>query len=73
MQESRRKFIQTSVTASTALLFPSLQTFALHKPQFNMNANFDLKIMATNWGFNGTLDEYCIKVKKEGYDGIEIW
>ncbi|HEV7620381.1 MAG TPA: TIM barrel protein, partial [Flavisolibacter sp.] len=21
----------------------------------------------------GTLDEYCAKVKKEGYDGIEIW
>jgi sugar phosphate isomerase/epimerase len=29
--------------------------------------------LATNWGFTGTLDEYCAKVKKEGYDGIEIW
>lgn len=38
-----------------------------------MNADFKLKIMATNWGFNGTMDEYCSKVKKEGYDGIEIW
>lgn len=33
----------------------------------------DLKIMATNWGFAGNLDQYCEKVKKEGYDGIEIW
>ena len=38
-----------------------------------MNKNFELKILATNWGFNGTIDEYCAKVKKEGYDGIEIW
>ena len=38
-----------------------------------MNKNFKLKILATNWGFNGTIDEYCSRVKKEGYDGIEIW
>src|SRR2546423_13617137 len=38
-----------------------------------MNKNFELKILATNWGFPGTLEEYCAKVKKEGYDGIEIW
>ena len=38
-----------------------------------MNTGFELKIMATNWGFPGSLDEYCAKVKKEGYDGIEIW
>ncbi|MEJ0081485.1 MAG: TIM barrel protein [Puia sp.] len=38
-----------------------------------MNNNFKLKVLATNWGFNGTLDAYCAKAKKEGYDGIEIW
>lgn len=38
-----------------------------------MNKNFTLLILATNWGFTGSLDEYCAKVKKEGYDGIEIW
>ncbi len=38
-----------------------------------MNNNFKLRLLATNWGFGGTLDEYCAKVKKEGYDGIEIW
>ena len=42
-------------------------------PNKNMNNNFKLKLLATNWGFNGTLDAYCAKVKKEGYDGIEIW
>ena len=37
-----------------------------------MNKNFELKILATNWGFDGRIDAYCEKVKKE-YDGIEIW
>ena len=34
---------------------------------------YQLKLMATNWGFPGTLDEYCAKAKGAGYDGIEIW
>lgn len=34
---------------------------------------FELKILATNRGLNGSVDDYCAKVKKEGYDGIEIW
>ena len=38
-----------------------------------MNKSFELKILATNWGFGGTIDEYCSKVKHDGYDGIEIW
>ena len=38
-----------------------------------MNQNSGLKILATNWGFKGSLDEYAAKVKQEGYDGIEIW
>lgn len=41
--------------------------------QLIMNNNFKLLLMATNWGYEGTLDSYCAKVKKEGYDGIEIW
>ena len=30
-------------------------------------------MMATNWGYQGTMDSYCAKVKQEGYNGIEIW
>jgi hypothetical protein len=71
MHDSRRKFIRTSIEA--ALLLSSLKTIASIKPPLSMNQKFELKILATNWGFNGTLDEYCAKVKKEGYDGIEIW
>ena len=37
------------------------------------NPKIQLKIRATNWGFEGTLKEYLSKVKQEGYDGIEMW
>ena len=37
------------------------------------NSKLQLKVLATNWGFEGTLRDYIAKVKKEGYDGIEIW
>ena len=71
---NRKKFITTAGTASTALLLSSLDSLSsVHKPFHHMNANFELKVLATNWGFPGTLDEYCAKAKKEGYDGIEIW
>lgn len=32
-----------------------------------------LKIYATNWGWEGTLTEFCKASKDEGYDGVEIW
>lgn len=74
MQSNRRRFIKTSATAVTALMLSRLQAVARDNA-FDMSngKKFDLKILATNWGFNGSLDDYCAKVKKEGYDGIEIW
>ena len=38
-----------------------------------MNKNFELKVLNTSWGFPGSVDEFCVKTKKEGYDGIEMW
>ncbi|MFI5186735.1 MAG: sugar phosphate isomerase/epimerase family protein [Chitinophagales bacterium] len=71
---NRRNFVGLSASSTAALLLSSLDTFSsTDKPAFTMNKNFELKILATNWGFGGTIDEYCSKVKKEGYDGIEIW
>jgi len=71
---NRKDFLQLGTSSTAALLFSSLETFsATNKPAFAMNKNFELKILATNWGFNGTVDEYCSKVKRDGYDGIEIW
>jgi sugar phosphate isomerase/epimerase len=56
------------------MLLSSLDLFASpYKPVTNMNNSFQLKVLATNWGYPGSLEEYCSAVKKEGYDGIEIW
>ncbi len=49
----------------------SFEKLAQAQP-FTMNKS-DLKILATNWGFPGTLAQYIKKVKEEGYDGIEMW
>ncbi|MER0440620.1 TIM barrel protein [Emticicia sp. W12TSBA100-4] len=67
----RREFI--SLTATSALL-SSVETLAQEKPLLsNVDSKFQLKIMATNWGWSGSLDAFCAAAKKEGYDGIEMW
>src|SRR5689334_19293145 len=73
MQQNRRRFIQQTTAATTALWLSCLKISASELPSFTMNKDFALKILATNWGFPGSLDEYCGRVSKEGYDGIEIW
>ena len=70
MSTNRRKFLETT---TTALLLSSLRGFATPLSAIKADNNFKLKILATNWGFKGSMDEYCSKVKTEGYDGIEIW
>jgi len=73
MPFNRRKFLKQSTAAGFATVLASIDQFANPiKPISKMN-KADLKILATNWGFPGTLNEFCEKVKKEGYDGIEIW
>ncbi|MDP4261415.1 MAG: sugar phosphate isomerase/epimerase [Bacteroidota bacterium] len=71
---NRRNFLQTSGSATTALLLSTGELFApAPETPPRINNDFKLKLLATNWGFGGTVDEYCAKVKKESYDGIEIW
>lgn len=70
MSTSRRKFIQAT---TTGLLLSSLKPLASPQHVSSLQSAFQLKIIATNWGFKGTVDEYCAAVKHEGYDGIEIW
>jgi sugar phosphate isomerase/epimerase len=72
LKQNRRKFIETTASATALLMLSSVAAFAQTKlPQQNMNKNFELKLLATNWGFEGSVDAYCDKVKKAGYDGIE--
>jgi sugar phosphate isomerase/epimerase len=70
MSVSRRGFI--GLTGS--MIISALDTVAASKNFLNPeNKSMDLKIFATNWGYPGTLEDYCARVKKEGYDGIEMW
>lgn len=72
MSINRRQFITSSATVSAGVLLSSLETFA--KPIMQPSqAGYSLLIFATNWGFSGSWDEFCAKVKKAGYDGVEIW
>ncbi|MEP6951717.1 MAG: sugar phosphate isomerase/epimerase [Ginsengibacter sp.] len=74
MKQNRRKFIETTSSATALLLLSSITTLAEINPsKKSMSKNFELKLLATNWGFEGSMDAYCDKVKKAGYDGIEIW
>ena len=74
MNHSRRNFIAGTTSATAALMLSSLDLISQQqKPLFHMDTNFELVILATNWGLPGTLDEYCAKAKQEGYQGIELW
>jgi sugar phosphate isomerase/epimerase len=74
MSLNRRDFVGLTASAGAALLLSSLDTFSsTNKFSSNMNNNYELNVLATSWGFPGSLDAYCAKAKKEGYDGIETW
>jgi sugar phosphate isomerase/epimerase len=70
---NRRNFLTTTTSATTALLLSKLDVFATPKKNNPMNTGFQLKVLATNWGFQGSTDAFCAKAKAEGYDGIEMW
>jgi hypothetical protein len=74
MPHHRRTFLKTTAMAATGIFLRSLDAIAEQTaPATASGKQLDLTILATNWGFEGTLDAYCAKVKGEGYDGIEIW
>jgi sugar phosphate isomerase/epimerase len=56
------------------LLLASFDAFAqTHKHYAAMDKNFELIVLATDWGFKGSIESYCARVKEDGYNGIEIW
>ena len=59
----RRGFLQSGLAITAATVPPS----------FVSNPRFSIKFMATDWGFTGTIEEFCKAAKKEGYDGVEVW
>ena len=49
------------------------QKIAEERPILEKKPGFEIKILATNWGFPGDLDAFCAKAKADGYDGFEVW
>ena len=71
---NRRNFMSKTTTLASVGLIASMDDLIQQSPlNIKPMAGFSLKIFATNWGFSGTMDAFCEKAKKEGYDGIEVW
>lgn len=56
-----------------ASFMPAFTEAFSDKPSFIKYAGFKLLVMGTGWGFNGNTDTLCAALKKEGYDGVEVW
>ena len=70
MTQTRRQFLLQTTAASAGMALTGMQ-MPLDQPK--ATAGFELIIYATRWGFRGSMDEFCRRVKEEGYDGVEDW
>ena len=73
MNYNRRDFLKSSSVAAAGLFFPYGE--AISKPGFlkaPAQTGFQLMVMATNWGYNGTIEAFCAAAKRDGYDGAEV-
>lgn len=59
--------------AGTGTLLDSLGSFAKPVDAALPASGFQLLIFATNWGFQGSWEEFASRIKEEGYDGAELW
>lgn len=70
----RRHFLKKSAAFSVATPFlPALESLAEMPSRINPSPGFSLKILNTNWGFNGGRSDFFAKTKEVGYDGVEVW
>lgn len=73
MDINRREFLSYSAISGTALLFNEIAAYAKPLRSFAAVPGFELLILATNWGYEGSWDQFCSKIKSLGYDGAEAW
>lgn len=69
---TRRSFIKGTSAAAAAMVLNPIEQLAM-PAKVQPAEGFSLTVLATNWGFPGSWDEYCAKAKAAGYDGCEIW
>lgn len=63
----------TTSTLGAGIALSSLEAFATPFDSNPAADNFSLLVLATNWGFEGSWEEFSSKVKAAGYDGVEVW
>jgi len=68
----RREFFATTVGIGAMASLLTRETKASDKIT-NANTDMTIKIFATNWGDNDTIENFCKKIKEYGYDGLEVW
>lgn len=73
MPLNRRDFIKNTTLASSALALKQCDESEERSGIIKKPTKAVIEIYATNWGFQGTTEEFCEKAKDEGYDGIEVW
>lgn len=61
------------MSGTAAALYNPLTALAKPLQTNTVHAGFELLIFATNWGFTGSWEEFCLKIKQNGYDGAEAW
>jgi len=66
----RRNFLKQSSIVTTGFL---AEMRFKKKQSTGMKNKSDLIILATNWGFQGDIFQFCEKASLAGYDGIEVW
>ena len=66
----RRKFLKhTSIISTGVFVDINIKT----EQTTSMKNKNDLIILATNWGFEGDIFQFCENASIAGYDGIEVW
>jgi sugar phosphate isomerase/epimerase len=66
---NRRNFIIKSSAAGALVNFDP-KNKGQNLPKISKSK---IKFLATNWGWERSLDELCANIKKAGYDGMEYW
>jgi sugar phosphate isomerase/epimerase len=66
----RRNFLKQSGIITTGIF---AEINSKKEQSTSMKNKSDLIILATNWGFDGDIFQFCEKASLAGYDGIEVW
>ncbi len=70
---NRRQFMATTSTLGAGIALSTLESFATPFSTNPPTENYSLFVLATNWGFEGSWEEFASRVKASGYDGVEVW